>query len=207
MPKVVDHDEKRAELAAASWSVIAEGGLGAATLRRVATAAGCTTGTVTHYFAGRQALLVDSLRAAHSATAERMWTRMAAVEGDVERLRAVVLEALPLDDTRMREWKVWLAFWSEALGNPELAAENARRYDEWRALLGSLLAPLTATPEACRHVSAILMAAIDGLGVQLVLLAAAGADPSGAQERAASDVLAEVDRLVALTARTARSLR
>ncbi|MGH3177968.1 MAG: TetR/AcrR family transcriptional regulator, partial [Streptosporangiaceae bacterium] len=50
MPKVVDHAARRAELVDAAWRVIAEEGLEAATMRRIAEAAGCTTGRVTHYF-------------------------------------------------------------------------------------------------------------------------------------------------------------
>ena len=47
MPKVVDHAVRRAELVDAAWRVIAEEGLEAATMRRIAEAAGCTTGRVT----------------------------------------------------------------------------------------------------------------------------------------------------------------
>ena len=63
MPKVVNHEEQRAGFVTASWEVIAEEGLGAATLRRVAAAAGMTTGALTHYFSDREALLVEALRA------------------------------------------------------------------------------------------------------------------------------------------------
>lgn len=177
MPKVVDADEKRAALVAASRSLIAAGGVGAATLRRVATEAGCTTGAVTHWFSDRQALLMDALGSAHQAAAVRMLTRAAGAADDRERLRRVVDESLPLDETRLQEWRVWLAFWAEALGNPALAAENARRTAEWRALLVAVLAPLVpdAESEASRW-----MAMIDGLGLRVVLAHAAGADATEA---------------------------
>lgn len=189
MPKVVDPEEKRAALIAASRALVADGGVGAATLRRVASAAGCTTGTVTHWFADRQALLVASLRSAHRAAGTRMLARAAEAPDDRARLEAVVWESLPLDESRMQEWRVWLAFWTEALGNPALAVENARRYDEWRALLVALLGPLSPAPDA---EASTCMALVDGLGLRLVLAHAAGMD---AREGALAEVRAYLARI------------
>ncbi|MET0910334.1 MAG: TetR family transcriptional regulator, partial [Ilumatobacteraceae bacterium] len=50
MPKVVDIQERRAELAAAAAQLIARAGVGAATMREVAAEAGWTTVALTHYF-------------------------------------------------------------------------------------------------------------------------------------------------------------
>src|SRR5580692_1468139 len=72
MPKVVDHDARRAELVDAAWRVIAAEGLEAATMRRIAQAAGCTTGRVTHYFYSKDDMLVAALREVHRRAAERM---------------------------------------------------------------------------------------------------------------------------------------
>ena len=63
MPKIVDFDERRLELADATARLIARGGLGAATMRDVATEAGLTTGSVTHYFADKRELLLFTLNA------------------------------------------------------------------------------------------------------------------------------------------------
>ncbi len=61
MPKVVDGDERRVELANAAIRVIARAGLGAATVREVAAEAGWTTGGLTHYFADKRELLKYTL--------------------------------------------------------------------------------------------------------------------------------------------------
>ena len=122
MPKIVDAAAKRAELVEASWEVIARDGLRGATLRRVAAAAGCTTGQLTHYFPGRHDLLVEALRAVHFAAGARMVAAEERARGPRERLEAVLLESLPLDTTRLREWRVWLAFWGEAMHERRLAA-------------------------------------------------------------------------------------
>ena len=83
-----------------------------------------------------------------------------------EKLRSVLKESLPLDSARLREWRVWLAFWSASMDDQELTKENARRYREWLGLVESLLEPLMAKAsiaiEAKRMVSLV-----DGLGVGL----------------------------------------
>jgi BetI-type transcriptional repressor, C-terminal len=45
----------------------------------------------------------------------------------LEALRAVLAEALPLDQERVLEWRVWLAFWGSAATNARLQAEQRTR--------------------------------------------------------------------------------
>ncbi len=166
MPKAVDPEEKRAELVEASWQVIADEGLRAATLRRVAAEAGCSTGQLTHYFSGRRALLIDALRSAHYRAGARMADAATRAPGDLARLEAVLLEALPLDQTRLREWRLWLAFWAESMNDTDLAVENARRYAEWRELLIARVRPLVRTRQQADHEVDQLIALVDGLGLR-----------------------------------------
>ena len=70
MPKVVDHEERRAELAAAVWRLASSDGLEAVTVRRVAEEAGWSTGAVVHYFADKEELLLF----AFSTVADRVRT-------------------------------------------------------------------------------------------------------------------------------------
>ncbi len=167
MPKAVDRTEKRAEFVAASWNVIASEGLRAATLRRVASEAGCTTGSLTHYFPDRRSLLTASLRSAHFQAGARMLKAAKQASTDFARLEAVLSEALPLDALRMREWRVWLAFWAESMNDPELAEENSRRYAEWRSMLSDIVSPLVANSADVDREVDHLIALIDGLGLHL----------------------------------------
>ena len=73
MPKVVDHEERRTELAAAVWRLASRDGLEAVTVRRVAEEAGWSTGAVVHYFADKEDLLLF----AFSTVADRVRTRLA----------------------------------------------------------------------------------------------------------------------------------
>lgn len=195
MPKVVDHERRRAEFAAVGRGVIAAEGLGAATLRRIAAAAGCTTGALTHYFPDRATLLIEALRSAHEAAGERMLQATRSARSHQERLRAVLLEALPLDGTRLDEWKVWLAFWAETPQDPALAAEHARRYGEWRGLVTLLVTPLVGDPGEAEREADGLTAWVDGLGLRLTLLASDAARLSAERQRCEALVDAWLARL------------
>jgi AcrR family transcriptional regulator len=62
MPRVVDHEARRAEVVAALWRVVSRDGLDAATVRRVAAETGMSTSVVSHYFAGKEDLLRAAFR-------------------------------------------------------------------------------------------------------------------------------------------------
>ena len=191
MPKVVDHEQRRRELVAATWAVVAAEGIEAATVRRIAEEAGCTTGRITHYFADKEEVLVAALRQVHRAAGKRMLAATGERSG-LEALRAVLAEALPLDQERVLEWRVWLAFWGSAATSTSLQAEQHQRYREWRGLLKRVLATaaLPADIDLDRLVDQIV-ALVDGFGLQGVL------DPQHPQpEQLASRLNGAVDALI-----------
>ncbi len=57
MPKIVDHDKQREALLDASFRLFAEGGYDAATMRKIAAAAGVSTGALYHYFPDKPSIL------------------------------------------------------------------------------------------------------------------------------------------------------
>jgi AcrR family transcriptional regulator len=168
MPKKVDHDERRRELVQASWDVLCADGLEGVSLRRVALAANCTTGRIAHYFDGRDKLLIASLQMAHAQTGARMRSIAEAEPNPLKRLRAILLESLPLDARRLKEWQVWLSFWAASIGHDDLAAENQLRYKEWRQALRDALDPIVSAQEAIVQADR-LVTLVDGLGVGATL--------------------------------------
>src|SRR6266436_6793172 len=62
MPKIVDHDQRRDEIALVACRVVAEHGLDQATIVRIAREAGYTTGMVAHYFDTKQDIIIAALR-------------------------------------------------------------------------------------------------------------------------------------------------
>ncbi|MCI4644788.1 MAG: TetR family transcriptional regulator C-terminal domain-containing protein [Hyphomonadaceae bacterium] len=167
VPREVDHQERRAHFVAASTEVISKGGFDSATMRNVAAEAGCTTGALTHYFPDRLTLLVETLRTANNATAERMRKIADQALDDSEKLRAVIYESLPMDERRLKEWRVWLSFWAACMNEPALAKEQKQKYHEWRSALTELLEPLSDHP---REDAEFLVVLIDGLGIRAARL-------------------------------------
>jgi AcrR family transcriptional regulator len=90
MPKIVDHDAQRAQLADACLEVFARDGYTAASMRRLASAAGVSTGTLYHYFPDKQAIF--SFLFEHLTTRDELAIRAVLPEGaDLrQRVRAVV---------------------------------------------------------------------------------------------------------------------
>src|SRR3954469_5218328 len=105
MTKVVDHEERRAEVAAAVWRIVSRDGLEAATGRRVAAEAGMSTSVVSHYFAGKD----DLLRLAFRIVVERGRDRAIAESEQGGRTRALLVTALPVDAERRAEARGWLS--------------------------------------------------------------------------------------------------
>src|SRR5690606_30528728 len=103
-------DQKRATLAKAAYEVIARDGIGAATMRAIAKAAGCSTGMLVHYFHGKQ----DVLLHAHNHSAQDVRRRMRAHEEEhrgMDLLLALLVEVLPMDERRRGNWVIWMSFW------------------------------------------------------------------------------------------------
>jgi AcrR family transcriptional regulator len=197
MPRLVDHDARKRELLDASLALVAAEGIEAATLRRLARAADCTTGAITYYFEGRDALLVAMLRRAHQTTGARMLRAAGRGASPRDRLWAVLMEALPLDPERLAEWRVWLAFWGAAAGNPALVEENLARYAEWRALLETLVRDLAETQADLPLRVDALMGLIDGFGLQIALSKGLQSEGAVALRQSAERVLkAQVDALM-----------
>ncbi|MEQ9519945.1 MAG: TetR/AcrR family transcriptional regulator [Parvibaculum sp.] len=166
MPKIIDHEQRKRELIEASWAVIAAEGLEGVTMRKIAAAAGCTTGRITHYFADREALILAALYAVNEATSLRIDRILSEKDRPVfDRLIAATHEALPLDATRLLEWKIWIAFWGAATITPALAEENERRQREWLSAITPLIALLNPKADAAYEAERIL-GLLNGLGLR-----------------------------------------
>ncbi|WP_329103993.1 TetR family transcriptional regulator C-terminal domain-containing protein [Micromonospora sp. NBC_01699] len=114
MPKVVDHDQRREELARAVWAVIARAGVEGATVRAVAAEAGWSMGALRYYFATQDGLLRFALEVMLRRTPERLRIQLASGQPGLERAQRIIEELLPLDPDRLAEGLVWLAFLTRA---------------------------------------------------------------------------------------------
>jgi AcrR family transcriptional regulator len=165
VPKVVDHEQRRRELAEAVWRAIRRNGLEGASVRTVAKEAGWSPGALRHYFRTQSELLDFAIELA----AERIRQRVDALKLADDPRRAVeqlLSELLPLDDERRAEAEVWLAFTARALIDPELGVRNAEIDDELRAASARAAGMLGLPAGRERTVEAErLHALIDGLAL------------------------------------------
>ena len=131
MPRLVNHDQRRIEIVEAAWRIIARGGFAAATMREIASEAGFANGGLKHYFASKD----DLLAAAFQHTFFRINERAAHTIGDrsgLEAIRLLCLEMLPLDNERLVESRVTVAFWDRAASSNQLMKIHADSYAIWR---------------------------------------------------------------------------
>src|SRR5918998_4180053 len=140
MPKVVDHEQRREELAAAVWRLAAREGLEAVTVRRVAEEAGWSTGALVHYFPDKEALLLFAFRTVADRVMRRVAEAEEATDDPFELARAMLVEGLPLDRERQAEVRVWFAFLGLALSRPALARDQRLTYRAWRRRVAERLA-------------------------------------------------------------------
>lgn len=165
VPRQVDHDERRHELAAAAARVIARSGVAGATMREVASEAGWTTGALTHHFTDKRALLQFTLK---TSLEGRLARRQARRSLDVDAaLRATLIDALPTDEASLLHWTVTVAFCAQASGDPELALTQRDAYREFRSDVTALVtASGRAAGDDAVHEAERLIALLDGVALQ-----------------------------------------
>lgn len=131
MPKIVDHDQRRDEIAQAACQTVAKYGFEQATVARIARAAGYTTGMLAHYYESKQEIILAALRLMllrieHRLTRER--------QSDQANLLDVLSEALAIDDQRFAECAFWMAFWGQVSADKKLRRLNVWVHREYLRL-------------------------------------------------------------------------
>jgi AcrR family transcriptional regulator len=150
MPKIVDHEQRRLELADAALRVVLRDGIAAATVRAVAAEAGWSSGSLRYYFATQGELRGFMADATQRRLRQRVQARIERprTHGSiVERAASIVEELLPLDEERREEYALWLALaeWERA----QPGAGDATNWAEQRGLHRLVVAAL-AGYEAAR---------------------------------------------------------
>ena len=134
MPKKIDHDARRKDIARAAISVIGDLGIDNTRLVDVARAANATTGTITHYFEDKDAVLLAALD--HVAQNILFMLRHPEKPDDIVALAELIL---PIDEVIRRSRTVWMSFFGRAVGDAALARINKAYYDEFRDGLAAII--------------------------------------------------------------------
>lgn len=162
MPKKIDHEQRRRVLAEALWRVLAGSGMEAVSLRQVAAEAGVSMGMVQHYFADKEEMVLFALSSMTEQVSRRIGESFTELPDDPrQRLRAVLVQMLPLDDERRLEAQVAVTFLAHAPVVPRIAEYLRSGYAEGHAYLTNQLVA-AGIPEPAREAST-LFAVVDGL--------------------------------------------
>jgi AcrR family transcriptional regulator len=194
MPRQVDQDQRRRQIAEAVWRMATRGGLEDVTLRQVAAEAGVSARLLQYYFGTRDELLLGALKILNNDAEQQARERLAML-GDAPGMRAIVrgvlLELLPLDEERRNRHLVYAAYFVRFLTDPALAkvAHEAPRALE--NLVAGLLVqgqafgqvPLNINTEA---EAAFLVAGAEGMQSSVLL-----------KQRSAEDAVAMIDHQLA----------
>lgn len=163
MPKIVDVDQRRLELADATARVIARSGVDGASMREIAAEAGWTTGTLVHYFASKHELLDFTLRASIERRSALRSER--AVLAPIDALAATLTGALPTNDATRVHWIVTVALAGAAASDDRLAATQRDAYRDYRDYLVELLDAIGAVDDTLVEAER-LIGLVDGIALQ-----------------------------------------
>lgn len=133
MPKLVDHDARRREIAESVLRLVVREGVEAVSLRKVAAESGMAMGTTQYYFADREQMLTFALATMNERRGARVQGAVAALGERADPrlvLRTVITQVLPLTEESRFESAVGAAYYIRALGDPatrDLLAAGPRR--------------------------------------------------------------------------------
>jgi AcrR family transcriptional regulator len=175
VPKVVDHDERRRQLAAAVFRLASTHGLESVSLRQVAAEAGVSMRLVQYYFETRDGMLLWALKHLNEELAGRVRARLSGEPSPREIIRTSLVELVPHDEHSRMASLVFIAYFVRALNDPALGeAFRGDGTDELAAFFAQLIrdsqagrtSPAGLDPE---REAATLLAVANGMGPDVLI--------------------------------------
>jgi AcrR family transcriptional regulator len=126
MPRQVDHEERRRQIAAALLRIAATRGLHAAGMREVAAEAGVSVRLIQYYFGSKEQLLLFTMRYLAEQLSERVRARVRAAGLPPEPrtvIDAILTEGLPTDEDSRVFTTVYTSYFALSLTDPALAIQ------------------------------------------------------------------------------------
>jgi len=127
MPRRVDHEERRRQIADALLRTAATRGLHATGMREVAAEAGVSVRLVQYYFGTKEELLLAAMQHLAARFAARATARFREASGSGgppgprDIIAAILTEGLPVDDERRTFTVLYTAYFALSLTDPALA--------------------------------------------------------------------------------------
>jgi AcrR family transcriptional regulator len=127
MPKLVDYEARRLAITGVAASLIAKGGIEAATIRAIARESGYSKGVIEHFFENKEELIEGALTWANHRYEQRIAKTTKDLKG-MDALRKRIEATIPHSKSTFDEWKVRLVFWGMAAIKPRLRKKQQRRF-------------------------------------------------------------------------------
>jgi AcrR family transcriptional regulator len=196
MPRPHVEEERRQQILAATWHVIAGSGFRSLRVSDVAKRAGVSSGMIHYYFDSKRDLLKAAFEEYYTHMMDRRQWIMETGKGPVDLLKLIVESFLPIEDETLEGWHVWSELWVEGLQEPDLQELNEDFYGQWRRLVAGIISD-GQDAGMIRDGSAIelanmLVAMIDGLAIQVLL-----GSRSMTADRMRTTCLAFIDEMLA----------
>lgn len=171
MPKRVDPDVRREQVADAVIDEIAAQGMQSVTLARIAARTGLAIGSIRYYFGDT---IREVMRFTLSVLMQRIVRRTATMSDDpVARMTDVIIFAAPTSDQERRENIAFVEYRVMARTDSELAAgiaaESLEGVEAIRSLLRDALADRAIDEEALNRESLLLFSLIEGFSFSSAL--------------------------------------
>ncbi|GAB6856882.1 TetR/AcrR family transcriptional regulator [Microbacterium xylanilyticum] len=150
MPRVVDHDARRRDIAAALLAVAARDGHEGVNSRAVARELGVAVGSLWHYFDGFDDVIRAAAAEVTRRTEERIRTATDGLRG-LARLDAIMREVLPIDAVTRTEAHIVVGFWGRLASLAPASDASSATLPLWRTETAEALAQAVEDGELRPH--------------------------------------------------------
>lgn len=168
MPKIIDHDQRRQEIAKQVNSIISEKGIENTTVRAICRRAGFSSGVLAHYFENREAMFIFVFEWHMSRTQERLESVLdLETKNDYERLQHTVQMLLPgcLSEPDKEEIVFPAGLWTFMQSEQHLKELLINSYEPILSLLKKILIHINIPSQQAEYKAALLQATLDGIWI------------------------------------------
>jgi AcrR family transcriptional regulator len=138
VPKIVDHDARRAAIVDTYLGLVVRGGLASATTRAIATELNIAMGSIWYYFDDLEALVSAARETVLDRAQRRVEERCRGLEGLTKFVTALG-DILPLDELSRSEAIVFVNFWGRPAPDSHPRVSPRPENSSWYAILRASL--------------------------------------------------------------------
>lgn len=178
MPKIVNPQKRKEEIAQAVFTILYSEGLQGVTLARIAEHTGLAIGSIRHYFPNHKLLIESAISVLIHHIDTRIQSHYSQLATDSvtsheERLYTtvrVIEELLPFDDQRRKEAVLWLRIINESIHNPLYQPYAKKLVSGMRGVISQILSNALEYPIDSRADVEIerLASLVDGLTIDML---------------------------------------